>query len=509
MLNVLILGTEATSYIFNSQVNPYFDERYFNVEINKEQQITKIDLKDYQYQKIDIIIFDVIIDTINREINDLKNELKKFIFNLRSQFSDSLILYNQTRYAKKALVNNNWDFDNEHPIDSFLPNYSSYAWERNKNLKIIDDFIINEFGIKYIEYNENCSGLEYNSDRTRKIFTYNESYYLQKFMGFYQVVDSAILPSVSTAKFPDDDVNFRSDILLVNNLLLEDLTKNIKTYDYVNKFLLNDYVLDGRFGRTVRFIKRKCFYRKEFSEQCDVYHIVQTPTGNKLNSGINKIVFYFCGLDWRFNPNGRELYAPTYLHRDLMRSLVPDTLVVRIADVNLLWGSWYHNTYNYPDYEKNVINLISYYKNLYNVSTENLILFGVSRGGHAALYYSKILDLPAVCVAPPIDLIKFRNGKKWYDYYDYWWYEHIFDVFIGEKHQKYPKVIIDDESIQSTFVPLSTINDSTTHLINLGREEAIKHGKVAGLSVPLQYSLVNGLLMGYINNNSLHKFDDM
>lgn len=507
MLNVLILGTEATSYIFNNQVNPYFDDRYFNVEKNSEQQITKIDLTSYKNQKIDVVIFDVIIDTINSEINDLKYKLEKFVFNLRDQFPNSLIVYNQTRYAKKTLIDNNWDFGNEHPIDSFLSNYSSYAWDRNKKLEIIDEFLIDKFELKYIRYDENCSGLEYRSNRTRKIFTYNESYYLQKMMSFYQIMNSTLLPSISTVEFPNDKVNFDNDIILVNNLLLEDLIKNKDTYDYINKFLMHNFVLDGRFGRTVRFIKRKCFYRKEFSKIFDVYHITEMPSDNKLNSGISKIVFYFCGLDWRFNTNGRELYAPTYLHRDLLRSLVPDTLVVRIADVNLFWGSWYHNTYNYPDYEKNIANLINYYQNLYNVSSERSILFGVSRGGHAALYYSKMLDLPAVAVAPPIDLIKFRNGKKWYDYYDNWWNDRIFNEFVEEKNQYSPKVIIDDESIKSTFEPLKVINDSTTHLFNLGREKPISHGKVAGLSVPLQYSLVNGLLMGYINNNSLHDFD--
>lgn len=504
MLNILILGTEATSYIFNSKVDPYFDERNFKVDVCDIQQVTNIDLNLYINKEIDIIIFDVIMDVIIYQWgNDLKNKLQKFVFSLREKFPKAQIIYNQTRYATKTLIDNDWDFKNEHPIDSFIPNYSSYAWNRNNKLESIDDLIINDIGVAYIKYEFSCSGLEYNSGDTRKIFTFNESYYLQKLMCFFKIVDSDSTPHITETSFPNNELDFDSDILLINNLLLNELKTNEMTYQFIQEILLHDFVLDGRYGRTVRFIKRKLFYRPEFQTIFGINHIIEFPTKNKVNVGINKVVFYFCGLDWRFNPNGRELFAPSYLHRDLMRSLMPDTLVVRIADVNLLWGSWYHNTSNYPEYEKNIIALIKYYQDLYQVSDSHTMLFGVSRGGHAALYYSKIIDLPVVSVAPPIDVILFRDFKRWYDFYNLWWKKDILKNFLIERNQIYPKVIIDDASVKSTFDPLKLINDSRTFLFNLGRKTTIKHGKVAGLSVPLQYSLINGIVSGFININSL------
>ena len=45
MLNILIVGTEATSYVFRHDTNEYFDDRDMNIQFLSEQQISKIDFE--------------------------------------------------------------------------------------------------------------------------------------------------------------------------------------------------------------------------------------------------------------------------------------------------------------------------------------------------------------------------------------------------------------------------------------------------------------------------------
>lgn len=501
MINVLIIGTEASSYIFDEKINPYFNKNLFSVTL-ENNKITNLSFVKYKNKKFDVIIFDLVLDAIETSMDILKPKLINSLQKLENQFTNTKIIYNQIKYGDKTLIDNVWDYDNVHPIDSFISKYSSYAWERNKKLSVIDDFVKSNFSFNVMYYDNEISGVEFNNKETKKEFTYNENFYLEKLTSLYLILQGYDgIPLISILNFPNiTDQSFEADILLVKGIDLYSRESKEKT-TFLKRIMLQDFILDGRYGKTARFVRRTKFYRSKYSIVNNVYHILEYPKKNKNNNGIDKIIFYFYGLNWHFDPNGSEIFSPSYLHPHLDKSIVPDTLIIRIADVNAFLGSWYHNTDNNPNFENNVQKLIRFYQEKYDVLDENVVLFGVSRGGHASLYYGKKMDLPVISVAPPLDIKLFWNNENWHDYNDLW--TDNLNFFLEEKHQCYPKVVIDDESVSKTFLPLSRIRDSTTYLFNLKRNEKIEHGQVAGLSVPLQYSLLNGLLMGYVTNESL------
>lgn len=61
-----------------------------------------------------------------------------------------------------------------------------------------------------------------------------------------------------------------------------------------------------------------------------------------------KIVFYFMpisgGVDWR-SANAMNRLMPYYF-KNLSRSLIKNTIIIRIADINGVRGSGYTNSYN-------------------------------------------------------------------------------------------------------------------------------------------------------------------
>ncbi|WP_288571863.1 XcbB/CpsF family capsular polysaccharide biosynthesis protein [uncultured Weissella sp.] len=506
MLNILIVGTEATSYVFRHDTNEYFDDRDMNIQFLSEQQISKIDFEKISRNSYDIIVFDMIMDVINEDENELPTIINKLVHQFEQFFPKSKLIYNQTRYADKTLINNKWDYDNEYPINSFIKNYDSYFKKRNSILEDIDKIIIDQKHIGYVPYNNDKYGLEYeNRNNLTRIFNYSQSYFVEKISKFYELTQGYDnIPSLTRLIYPEPYKQTNSDMLLVDRLNVYNVSNDSNAYGYASKIILDDYVLDGIFGQTARFVLRTKFYRSSMRNKFDINYLLEVPEGNKYNKGIKNIIFYFYGLNWKFDPNGREHFSPSYLHPNLFRSVVPDTVIIRIADVNFLTGSWYRRTPNNLNYEENIKRLIDFFQAQYNVSNENTILFGVSRGAYASLYYSKKLDLPSVCVAPPIDVQLFRNGKKTADFYDVW--SEPFNFFKSEKKQKNPKIIIDDASVESTYFPLTEIKDSTTFLFNIDRSTPIEHGAVAGLSVPLQYSLINGLITGFINIDSLQNW---
>ena len=119
----------------------------------------------------------------------------------------------------------------------------------------------------------------------------------------------------------------------------------------LNESALGDYILDGKYGNTYRFIPRKSFFRKELKEFI-------TASGNKIfftdrrdevrmkSETSKKIVFYFMpisgGVDWR-SANAMNRLMPYYF-KNLSRSLIKNTIIIRIADINGVRGSGYTNS---------------------------------------------------------------------------------------------------------------------------------------------------------------------
>lgn len=88
MLNILIVGTEATSYVFRHDTNEYFDDRDMNIQFLSEQQISKIDFEKISKNSYDIIVFDMIMDVINEDENELPTIINKLVHQFEQFFQN-------------------------------------------------------------------------------------------------------------------------------------------------------------------------------------------------------------------------------------------------------------------------------------------------------------------------------------------------------------------------------------------------------------------------------------
>lgn len=142
-----------------------------------------------------------------------------------------------------------------------------------------------------------------------------------------------------------------------------------------------DYIIDGSFGKTKRLIHRSNFYRSNMKKLHNIWYTEEI--NKKRLSGSNKpkrILFYFTPMSapkWATD-NFAEQALPDRF-KSLSRSLVKDTLLIRIADVNLTRGSYFMSSVNYPEYEKNIVNFIYAKIKEYNVLKENIVFYGFSR----------------------------------------------------------------------------------------------------------------------------------
>ena len=80
-----------------------------------------------------------------------------------------------------------------------------------------------------------------------------------------------------------------------------------------------------------------------------------------------------------------------------------DVAILRIADLGGITGAFYLNTNALPDNEKNIQSLISDISHDNKIRHDNVVLYGTSKGGTAALYHGLKCGYRVVTVDPILD----------------------------------------------------------------------------------------------------------
>ena len=134
---------------------------------------------------------------------------------------------------------------------------------------------------------------------------------------------------------------------------------------------------------------------------------------------VKKIVFVFACF-----PDRKYVYHPSLQYRFFgpnFRNIITDTgentLVVVIYDVAYQLGTFYTNTKVYPTIEKNIKNLINSYIKKYNVEKEDILLFGGSRAGTAAVNIAVPNDYNFF-ITDPIHYLKGSTDGDRSEFYD-------------------------------------------------------------------------------------------
>lgn len=497
--SLALLGSQATEFIFNNQVNTRFDNSRFTIK-----NYGKFTFEGVPIINSEIIVFDLLYDVV-RGIADKENYWEKLDNFLQSL--SGTIIYNSVRYASHVTENNVTSTLKD--VNSIISNQTRV--KRNTKLDEIELYIQKKYNqVNIIKYDDEHSAVELN----KKIngfndLYYNTDYYLNSWIQIQEILSSQLVNYFATTIRAEDwdDLSIlagsNKDFLIFDSDKDESLLRSsIKDpmHSILRKVYQNDYILDGGVGKTKFFVKRSLFYRSNLEKLHNIWFTREINEKRLSGNGIQRILFYFEPMnadDWSSDDAERQALPGRF--QSLSRSLVKDTVLIRVGDLNLSRGSYWYPTSNYPEYEKDVREFIESLISEYSVPRENVVLYGFSRGGFGSLYYGKLLDLKVVAVDPVVDAEFFVNERNDMHFLTGIRPVNLVDAVnsISDDEQTHSKIVLSNENTgnqvyENSVLPLNI--GKTLKIINIKDKKANWHGKIAEQTVPETLTLINELL---------------
>ncbi|PTI41616.1 accessory Sec system protein Asp2 [Staphylococcus casei] len=275
-------------------------------------------------------------------------------------------------------------------------------------------------------------------------------------------------------------------------------------YEKYLELLKQDYILFFHQKTISKFYKRThvsdLFERKDLIESEGVFYTIDNPEGRKINQlDTPKLLVLFTCM-----PNANDYDSALIPKRmfpkffdGIERHLVKNVYVMRIMDLNASHGSHYINTVNYRFFEANISKAIENVRRELNVESENVVLYGASKGGTGALYYSSKLDYKCLAVDPIISLKEYNlNDAHFLKTLRKEDLSNDINMFLkqGSTRQKY---MIASENVPFNFSVASKIVGDKIDLINKQDKHITAHPEVSRNTVPEQHMLLNLLLQGH------------
>lgn len=297
---------------------------------------------------------------------------------------------------------------------------------------------------------------------------------------------------------------YKNDIIelhhsLNREFILKGAGQNKKVVDILNFLAGLDYILYGGDTDYSVFVQRKKYTTTKLSEFNEIYYHLDSPDiQKKQTNNANKLVVFFLSLPpydglISNNPIDRSY---TNMFTDIQRSLVKDTFVLRIADLNLVRGSFYVNSVNFPDYEDKIQSLIQKIKIENTIPDENVVMFGASRGAVGALLHGAKMNTKVVAVDPIINDQEYVQHRDDVHYVGHNRPVDLTDKFVNYMaNSKANGVIISNKFISKNFLYLKRIPLPTSFkLISLNDNTVKEHAEFSRNSVPEQLMWLNAML---------------
>lgn len=309
--------------------------------------------------------------------------------------------------------------------------------------------------------------------------------------------------------YREEIINFNSDSKLVkdnreiiklnhdfnNEHLLSGAGKYPRLVELLNYLAGKDYILYHGTKKTAWFIKRRLYDTRSLKRYKNVFYQLDLPENKRVSQRSNKLLVFFLSLPpveglISNNPQDR---AFTKMFVDIQRSLVKDTFVLRIADLNLVRGSFYVNSVNFPDYEQQIQCLIHDVMNDHNIDIDNVVTYGVSRGGVGALIHGTLLNSKIVAVDPIINDEYYFKTKQDVHYVGKNREMDLTNKFERSlNHSDSSGVIVSNHFVQSNWKYLKDLELSNkVKLIDVNDSTVTEHASLSRNIVPEQLMYLN------------------
>lgn len=119
----------------------------------------------------------------------------------------------------------------------------------------------------------------------------------------------------------------------------------------------------------------------------------------------NKLLVWFAPFHEQYDVpvEFRMFSKPEFRWPTLSKQVANNTTILRIADSNLMSGSFFQNTPNFLNFEEKIQELISDVASDNSISQDAILLYGDSRGGTGALIHALLGNYSAIIVDPILD----------------------------------------------------------------------------------------------------------
>ncbi|RIP33417.1 hypothetical protein BUZ14_09900 [Staphylococcus gallinarum] len=282
--------------------------------------------------------------------------------------------------------------------------------------------------------------------------------------------------------------------------------KSVEIHQQYKDLLKHDYILYFHQKTISKFYKREyveeLFQRKDLIKFNHLFYTLDAPVGRKVNEEEPRklLVIFTC------MPNAKEYDSSLIPKRmfpkffdGIEKSLVKNVYTMRIMDINVSHGSHYINTTNYPEYESDIKGAIESVQSQLDITNENIVLYGGSKGGTGAIYHGAALDLKTLAVDPIVNIggnleqndRRFLKGIRKEDLVP----------TINEKlnkHNTYDKYVICSDEVPLYYNETNRIDEKNINKINMKDKKINSHPEVSRNTVPEQLTILN-LLLGLEN----------
>lgn len=299
---------------------------------------------------------------------------------------------------------------------------------------------------------------------------------------------------------------------------MQTFSRNPKYYEALKKLALKNKTINGyEAGKYV--IQNISELEIGLTNYKGIYYDLENPRENEKYLK-NKLIVVFMPADGIFSPIAKNRIFGQTSWDSLSNSVAKNTYILRLADSNLISGSYYQNTVNFQDFEEKIQDLIKKIANENHISRENIICYGNSRGGVGALYHGALGNYKVVSVDPVICRKAWTEGidkdkQLIFNLIDYDMSDKINRLLEKTTLSANELKILSSDSAFITYPYIKQLNMSKVTLINIQLSNPrtsdffATHAQIIGKSVPLQLSLINDFLYekDIVVENGVIKFD--
>lgn len=224
---------------------------------------------------------------------------------------------------------------------------------------------------------------------------------------FIQNFEDVAEVRITTPKVKQNILQFSRKDKLVRSLLEFLVSKDYTLVNFINQTnvfskreFLSKYIPDSILGLSVL-------------NYDGVFYTVEEKIKKDTNAS-NKLLVIFSSM-----PGSKEYYSSKFEERSFVKHfptiqklVVPNTNVLRIMDSNLVYGSHYINSNIFQNYEDDIQKIILKVSDELNVSKDDIVLYGTSKGATGALVHSLIGNYKSVTVDPILNAQEYNDNMN-------------------------------------------------------------------------------------------------